>query len=303
MIEQTVAGILFLALASVAPAQQAFPTSDAAVAELADAAAASDQPRLDRLFGPTYAEFRQGQQADPALAQARFREFSAAFARFHALIPDGTDRYTLVVGADAWPFAIPLVRSGNRWSFDGAAGVEELRNRLVGANEVNAIAVLDTLAAAQHEYALTDHDGDGVLEYAMRVLSTPGNEDGLYWEIDGEDPDAVPAPLDLLKRAADAVLGERAAGTPFLGYYYRPLFAQGPNAPAGAYEYRVNGHMVHGFAMIAWPAQYGETGVMTFIINQDHVIYERDLGEGTAATVGSITSFDPGEGWVPVADE
>ena len=181
MIKQMVAAALLVSVATVASGQQQFSNSDAAIAELAAAAASGDQPRLDRLFGPTYAEFRQGQQADPALAQARFREFSAAFTRFHALIPDSTDRYTLVVGADAWPFAIPLVRSRNRWSFDGVAGVEELRYRLVGANEVIAIAVLDTLAAAQHEYATADHDGDGVLEYAMRVVSTPGNEDGLYW--------------------------------------------------------------------------------------------------------------------------
>jgi hypothetical protein len=303
MIKQTLLATLVAVAASVALAQQEFGTSDAAVAALAEVVAANDQVRLDQLFGPAYASFRQGQQADLALAQARFREFSAALAEFKSLEPAGENRYTLVIGAYAWPFAIPLVRSGSRWHFDGVAGVEELRNRIVGANEVNAIAVLDTIALAQREYALEDHDGDGVLEYAMRIISTPGQQDGLYWEIEDEDPDAVPAPLDLLKFVADAILGERVEGTPFLGYYFRMLYSQGSNAPAGSFEYRVNGHMVHGFAMIAWPAQYDETGVMTFIVNQDHVIYERDLGEGTAAIVGSIASFDPGDGWRPVADQ
>jgi len=177
-----------------------------------------------------------------------------------------------------------------------------MRNRVIGANELNAIAVLDTIAAAQREYQLADYDGDRVHEYAARVLSTPGQRDGLYWEPSADDPFET-APLDLLKTVADAVLGERPEGSPFLGYYFRMLYAQGPNAPAGAYEYRINGHMVGGFAVIAWPAQYGETGVMTLIVNQDHVIYERDLGEGTAATVGSISTFDPGEGWIPVIDE
>ena len=215
-------------------------------------------------------------------------------------MPQGEDRYTLFVGAYAWPFPIPIVRSGSRWRFDGAAGVEELRNRMVGANELNAIAVLDTIATAQREYFLTDHDGDGALEYAQRVMSTPGQQDGLYWEIDADAPD--PAPLDLLKRVSDAVLGERTEGSPFLGYYFRMLYSQGSSAAAGAFDYRINGHMVAGFALVAWPAQYGETGVMTFILNQDHVVYERDLGDDTAEIVGSISSFDPQEGWLAVED-
>ena len=295
--------ILLVAATQAAIAQQEFGTPEAAVDALARAAEANDQARLDELFGPDYGSFRQAQQADPALAQLRFRRFTAGLREFHSLVPRSEDRYTLVVGADAWPFSIPIVRSGKLWRFDGAAGVEEMRNRLVGANELNAIAVLDTIASAQREYALADHDGDGVLEYAMRVSSTPGKQDGLYWEVDADDPNAsLPAPLDLLKTLADAVLGERADGSPFLGYYFRMLYSQGPHAAAGAYEYRINGHMVAGFAMLAWPAQYGETGVMTFILNQDHVIYQNDLGEDTAAIVGSIASFDPQEGWTPVDD-
>jgi len=303
MIKNIVLAML-LAASAQALAQQEFATPQAAFDALTEAAQANNHARLDELFGPEYGSFRQAQQADAALAGLRFRQFTARLREFHSLVREGDDRYGLFVGADAWPFPIPIVRAGRTWHFDGAAGVEEMRNRIVGANELNAIAVLDVIAAAQREYALADHDGDGVLEYVARVLSTPGQQDGLVWEVDAGDPSAVlPGPLDLLKTVSDAVLGERDAGTPFLGYYFRMLYSQGPNAPAGAYEYRVNGHMVGGFALIAWPAQYGETGVMTFMLNQDHVIYERDLGAGTAATVGSISSFDPGEGWTPVDDE
>jgi hypothetical protein len=296
--------VVLAAVTQTAVAQREFRTPEAAVEALAQAAEANDQARLDELFGPDYRAFRQTQQVDAALAQLRFRQFAARVREFQALVPQGSDRYTLFVGADAWPFSIPIVRAAGRsWRFDGAAGVEELRNRIVGANELNAIAVLDAIAGAQREYILADHDGDGVLEYAMRIMSTPGQQDGLYWEIDADDPGAaLAAPLDLLKTVAEAVLGERPEGSPFLAYYFRMLYAPGPNAPAGAYEYRVNGHMVGGFALIAWPAQYGQTGVMTFILNQDHVVYERDLGPDTAATVGSIAAFDPGEGWTPVDD-
>ena len=148
------------------------------------------------MFGPDYGWFQQGQQADPALAQLRFRQFAAALKEFRSLVPAGDGAFTLVVGAAAWPFSIPIVKSGNSWHFDGAAGVEEMRNRMVGANELNAIAALDAIAAAQREYALDDHDGDGVLEYAQRVMSTPGQHDGLYWEGDAENPIATRAPLD-----------------------------------------------------------------------------------------------------------
>ena len=302
MIKQALLALALAAGARGALAQQEFRTPQAAVDALVQAARAHDVDRLDALFGPEYAAFRRSQQVDPALAELRFRQFTRRIEEFRSLAALDQDRYTLFVGADAWPLSMPIVRSGRTWRFDGAAGVEEMRNRVIGANELNAIAVLDTIAVAQREYELADHDGDGVLEYAARVLSTPGQRDGLYWEVSADDPFEI-APLDLLKTVADAVLGERAEGAPFLGYYFRMLYAQGPNAPAGAYEYRVNGHMIGGFALIAWPAQYGETGVMTFIVNQDHVIYERDLGAGTAAAVGSIATFDPGEGWAPVVDE
>jgi hypothetical protein len=302
MISRALLALALTAVTRTALAQQDFSTPQAAVDALVQAAEAHDLDRLDALFGPEYAAFRRSQAVDPGLAELRFQQFTTRIEEFRSLAALDQDSYTLFVGADAWPFSMPIVRSGRAWRFDGAAGVEEMRNRMVGANELNAIAVLDTIAVAQREYELMDHDGDGALEFASRVLSTPGQRDGLYWEYSADEPFNV-APLELLKTVADAVLGERPEGSPFLGYYFRMLYAQGANAPAGAYEYRVNGHMVGGFAMVAWPATYGETGIMSFIVNQDHVIYERDLGAGTAAAVGAISAFDPGEGWVPVADQ
>jgi hypothetical protein len=156
---------------------------------------------------------------------------------------------------------------------------------------------------AQREYAWEDRDGDGAVEYAQRFASTPGQRDGLYWEEDPSKPDDEASPLGPLVAYAEARVGQHSAGEPFLGYRYRILEGQGPSAKAGALDYVVNGQMVAGFAALAWPAQYGETGIMTFLVNQDGVIYQRDLGEDTENAVASIRRFDPGNGWTPVDDD
>jgi hypothetical protein len=295
--------MLLFAAALPAAGEADFPTPEAAVDALKAAVAERDPARFDALFGPDYREFAAGQAADPALATVRMERLQFAMQQFVNLDRESEDRYSLVIGAMGWPFPIPIVRTDGGWHFDGAAGVEELRNRLVGANELNAIALLDAYAGAQETYGLEDYDGDGVIEYAQRVASGPGTRDGLYWETDPEDADEVESPLAALKAFADAVLGERAEGAPLLGYHFRVLYRQGPSAKAGAYDYVVNGHMVGGFAMIAWPAAYGDTGVMSFIVNRDGVIYERDLGEETAQRAAAIDSFDPDEGWSAVDDQ
>jgi len=292
-------------LVAVGPAnaETTFPTPQAAVDALVQAIAAHDRARFLELFGEDYQSFSEGQQSDPALAKLRVERFERGLAEFKSLEQETPDRYSLVVGAVGWPFPIPIVRVGDLWQFDGKAGVEELRNRLVGANELNAIAVMDAYAEAQRKYALDDHDGDGVLEYAQRVGSTPGTHDGLYWPVDGDDPDAEISPLGPLKELADAVFGgDVHKGDPFLGYRFRILNAQGSHGKAGAYDYRVHGHMVGGFAMVAWPANYGDTGVMTFVVNRDGVIYQRDLGETTEKDVEKIKKFDPDDRWSPVDD-
>lgn len=292
-----------LLLALPAAAQERFRTPEAAVAALDAAMKADDEgKKLDRLLGPAFTEFHQSQREDRAQMQSRFKRFAANYAEFRTLSGTGDVR-TLIVGAEGFPFPFPLVKRGSRWSFDGEAGVEELRNRYVGANEINAVSVLDIIAAAQLEYLTDDWDGDGVIEYASRIVSTPGTRDGLYWETDAEDADAQESPLALLVDLARAVVGKTGAGEPFLGYRYQSLGGQGAAAKGGAWDYTINGHQVAGFAAIAWPAAYGDTGVMTFVINQDGVIYEADLGAETEAKAAAITKFDPGEGWVEVKDE
>ena len=296
---------LMLALAS-APAlaqQKRFATPEEAVDAMVKAAEKSDFHALEQLFGPEYAEFHRGQDADLALAENRRERFKEALKEFRSLSVAGTDKRVLHVGSEGWPFPIPIVKKGNRWQFDGAAGVEELRNRIVGANELNAIATLDAYSVGQRLYGLDDHDGDGVLEYAQRLESTAGTHDGLYWESDVEDPDAVHSPLGPLVALAELALGEREPGDPFLGYNFRILTSQGAGAKAGAYDYLVNGHMVGGYAAVAWPADYGETGVKTFLVNQDGMVYEKDLGDDTPTAVAAIKRFDIGEGWAVVDDE
>jgi hypothetical protein len=291
--------LLLMAHATAAAAQ--FPSREAAVAALTQAVEDRDWDRLAGLLGPEYEAFQEGQEADAALAEARTERFMTSFREFHGFVALGGDRQLLVVGAMAWPFPIPLVESGGEWRFDGAAGVEELRNRIVGANELNAIATLDLFTEAQRRYALEDRDGDGVLEFAARVISTPGTRDGLYWEPEGDQ--GVASPLEVLKRLSDALLGEREEGAPFLGYHFRILHGQGEHAAGGAFDYDINGHRLGGFGMLAWPAEYGETGVMSFLINQNHVVYERDLGDETATVAASIELFDPEPGWSAVGDD
>ena len=293
---------LGLLLALPAAAQEKFRTPEAAV-EALDAAvkAKDDGKKLDRLLGPEFTRFHESQVEDRAQMMARFARFDENYSEFRSLSGTGDTR-TLIVGAEGFPFPFPLVKRGNRWSFDGKAGVEELRNRYVGANEINAVSVLDIIAAAQLEYLSNDQDGDGVVEYAARIASTPGQRDGLYWAVDADDPDAVESPLAPLADLAALVMGKRDAGEPFLGYHYQSLGGQGAAAKGGAWDYTINGHQVAGFGAIAWPAVYGDTGVMTFIINQDGVIYEADLGPESEAKAAAITKFDPGEGWVAVND-
>jgi hypothetical protein len=294
--------VLLIVPGATVLAEQSFPTREAAVESLLAAVESQNGDQLVSILGEEYAGFQKGQSTDPDLAAHRAQRFAAALREFQSFRDLGEDRYILVVGAQAWPFPIPIVKSDDQWHFDGAAGVDELRNRIVGANELNAIALLDVYAAGQREYALEDHDGDGVIEFAARIRSTPGTRDGLYW--DPEDGgELLSSPLDLMAELAGALFHGREQGSPFLGYYFRVLSSQGSHAKAGAFDYQINGHQLGGFALLAWPAQYGETGVMSFIVNQDHVIYERDLGPETGDLVKSITAFDPDETWTEVEDD
>ena len=211
------------------------------------------------------------------------------------LAPDelAPDRVVLKIGKRLWPFPFPLVRAADgRWSFDTRAGLEEIRNRRIGENELTAIETLRAYVDAQRLYASADHDGDGVLEYARRFISTPGRTDGLYWPEEqgaGESPAAAAIDPEGLDRAA--------AGKGYFGYQFRILEGQGSNVAGGRYDYVINGNMIAGFAAIAWPVAYGETGVHTFVVNQAGIVYEKDLGPRTAARAAKIRRFDPNGTW------
>lgn len=278
-----------------ADSSRTFATPADAIAALDRAVNAGDRDELAALFGPSADRLVN---PDAVQGAAEFAEFTAAFNTSHQLVPGSNRQLILEVGSDAWPFPIPLVQDADGWQFDGAAGVEELLNRRIGRNELHVLRVLRACVQAQREYASRDRDGDGVLEFAARIVSSPGRTDGLYWppELNGEI-----SPLGPLVADAQAE-GYRApsaadAPQPFHGYFFKLLPRQGPHAPGGAYHYNINGNRIGGFAFVAWPAAYGESGIMTFIVSHQGRIYERDLGPRTARQVRRLTAYDPGTGW------
>jgi len=234
------------------------------------------------------------------VADRRAREkFLAAYDEKNALVAEPDGRVTLQVGKDDWPMPIPLVKSFGSWRFDTHRGKEEILNRRIGRNELSVRQVCLAIVDAQREYAAMDHNKDGVLEYAQKVISDPGEKNGLYWETHDDEP---PSPLGPL--VADAVEegyggGKKESGQrrPYHGYYFKQLWSQGPNAPGGARDYMVNGRMIEGFAVVAWPAEYGNSGVMTFLVSHQGVVYERNLGKRTASIASSMTALDPDSEW------
>jgi hypothetical protein len=285
------AGVLALglALAPIASAQQkAFPTPEAAMEAFGDALARSDSEAMTGLLGSGYRQY-----IPPAGADYRYR-FLAAWAKAHAVKPQGDDRATVAVGTDGWTLPIPIVKTPKGWQFDMRAGAEEMRIRRIGRNELAVMQAMLAIYDAQMEYALVDRNGNGVREYAARFRSSPGKRDGLYWPTREGEP---PSPLGAAYAAAQAAGG---GDDGYYGYRYRLLDAQGKNAPGGAYEYTVRGKKIGGFAAVAWPVKYGDTGVMTFMVSHDGVVYEKDLGPNTAARAGTITRFDPDSTWIKV---
>ena len=237
--------------------------------------------------------------SDPAAARRNRDTFVAAAAEGWRLEEAGATERTLIVGNEQWPFPVPLVESGGRWRFDAAAGREEVIARRIGRNELNAIRVSRLYVAAQRLYAKSGHDGQPAGVYARKLHSDKGTHNGLYWPAArGEKRSPIG---DLLAGAAKEGTGPAAGGkTPFHGYYFRILTAQGPAAKGGARNYVRNGQLTGGFALVAWPATYDVTGVMTFIVNEDGVVHEQDLGAKTGDLVGAMRAYDPGAGWTAV---
>jgi hypothetical protein len=283
---------LALALPLASLAQQTFPTPEAAADALAAALKANDEAGLVNLVGPKHRALVVA--GDSAYDAARRAEAAAALASWRSLDARGENRRILRMGAQAYPFAIPIVREGSSWRFAAEQGAEELLNRRIGANERNAIQVLRAYVDAQRQYAAEDRDGDGVVQYARRLGSSPGKHDGLYWD---SGPDGQESPFGPL--LASAEVAGHTPGDPYRGYHFRILDRQGSHAKGGAYNYVINGRMVAGYAMVAYPHD-GNSGVMTFIVNQNGKIFQKSLGTRTLETASKMTSFDPGPGWTLV---
>jgi hypothetical protein len=288
------AGALLLVLSLLPAARgaraesQLFASPQDAARALVEASRANDEAALRRLVAEEHAALVLDSD-DPAVGERRQRIAEGADARL-VYREDGPDRVTLVVGLEAYPFPLPLVRSERGWQFDAAAGAEEIIDRTVGMDELMAITVLRDYVEAQQRYASEPRDESGVRRFASRFLSTAGKRDGLYWE---SGPDEEPSPFGPL-------FGERGEATrdaPYYGYRYRILTRQGAAAPGGAYSYVINGNLVAGFAAIAWPAEYGRTGVTTFIVNHYGTVYEKDLGPKTGQVAAGITAYAPDESW------
>ena len=273
-----------------------FDTAEDAVAALIEAGRKSDDARLSELFGPGSEDLLSS--GDAVADRAALERFIAQYDEKHALVPDGDDRFELRVGNDEWPLPVPVVRRDGKWYLDGAEGADEIVYRRIGRNELGAIAVARGYVEAQHEYAAADHDGEGAGIYAHKLVSDPGTQNGLYWpSVEGESESPVGEFI-----AAAATEGYRADGGTYHGYRYRPLFSQTDNANGGAMDYFDKGVLRNGFALVAWPADYGASGVMTFIVNQDGVVFQKDLGEGTEAAVNAMNAYDPDSTWVAVVD-
>ena len=275
-------------------AQRHFATPEEAVQALIQAVQDRDRPAIAALLGPEFSELVEGQGSE---ANSEDRErFLAAVKRATVLRPDGDDRRILEIGLAAWPMPAPLVHDAQGWRFDGAEGVEAVKDRIVGRNELEAIRVLNAYVDAQVAYASEDRDGDAVLQYAQKLASTPGQHDGLYWPVTGTEE---ASPFGPFLAAAGVHPESREPATPYYGYLYRIMTRQGPNAPGGAYDYVINGNMIAGFAMVAWPAEYGETGVMTFLVNQNGIVLERDMGPKTDEIGPQMLTYNPDGGWLP----
>jgi len=289
-------------LALAAPVQRTFASAEEAAAALVTAVKSGDRTAVLDILGHDAKTwiFSPDAVADRDLAS----RFVAAYERQHAIAPDRENRATLTVGPDEWPFAFPLVKSGAKWRFDTAAGKREMLARRIGENELAAINVLLAIVDAQREYAAEDRNADGLREYARRFASSDGKKDGLYWPTAANEPQSPLGPL--VSRAARE--GYRKGDSPekpvpFHGYYFRMLKGQGPLAKGGAVDYEVRGRMIGGFAVVAWPAKWGNTGVMTFIVNHDGVVHEKDLGAATAETASAMTRFNPDAQWAVVRND
>jgi len=288
----TLGALLLVPACATDPRQARFGSADEAVRQLIAAARAEDVAQLEEIFGAGSRGLVHS--GDDVADRAGRQRFVEAFDQKHALVENADGSMTLLVGDVDWPFPIPLVDADGAWHFDTAAGQDEILDRRIGRNELDTIQTCLAVCDAQEEYALADRDEDGLLEYAAAIVSRPGQRDGLYWKT--EDGEASSPLGPLVADSVEAGYGGSGATTearPVHGYYFRILKAQGPSAPGGARDYVVHGSMLAGYSLLAVPAEYGNSGVMSFMVNQDRIVYQADLGPDTAAKAATIQAFDP----------
>lgn len=289
------AALVLMLLTPSARAQQAYPSPEDAAAALAAAVKTGSKRAMLKVLGNDAKDIIESGD-DVADAETRER-FLSAYEVKHSLKVEGNKKATLVLGADDFPFPVPLVNYRDGWEFDSAAGRLEILYRRIGRNELEAIQTSLAFVDAESEYADRDRTGEGAGIYAQRIASSPGKKDGLFWRDDHD-----PSPLGELaaRAAAEGYKAGSEGDAPYHGYYYRILKAQGPNAPGGALNYVVKGKMIGGFALIAYPAEYGNSGVMTFMVNHAGTVYQKDLGERTAVIAKRLYLFNPDQTWKKV---
>src|SRR5215831_12600189 len=263
-----------------AATQQTFASPEAGVQALIDAAKNNDTKTMLTILGPEARAYLN--TGDAVSDRASLARFVQAYEEAHALVPSGDTKVSLQIGNDEWPFPVPLVKDNTSWRFDSKEGKEEILNRRIGRNELDVIQVCLAYVDAQREYYMRNPRHVALPQYAAKFMSTKGKRDGLYWETTADEP---LSPLGPLLAQARREGYKRTAGTPipYHGYYYKMLTGQGSKAPGGAYDYVVRGQIIGGFAMVAYPAHYGSSGIMTFLVNHEGVVYQKDLGPNTTA--------------------
>jgi len=285
-----------------AASQKLFSSPEDALKGLVEAVKAKDKAALDQIFGPFAKDLRS---SDEVQAATEFEEFAKHIAEKTSLVKENDSKVIIYIGNESWPFPIPLVKINDQWFFDTVAGKEEILNRRIGEDELTAILVCHTYVKAQREYALKDWNGDGILAYAQKLRSDPGKKNGLFWR---HAPGEAMSPLGELVAQArmegykkgKSVFKEQPI--PFHGYYFKILTQQGEHAPGGKYTYIINGNMVGGFGLVAFPSEWGKSGIMTLIVNQQGKVFQKNLGPDTLKIAQEIQSFDPDETWTPVKE-
>jgi len=291
-------GVVLAAGPGQATEAKVYPTPEAAAQALVDAVKSGNQQAILDVLGSDAQDIVSS--GDPVQDKEAAEKFATSAKQMMHVDRTAEGINILSIGTDNWPFPIPIVKRGDGWFFDTLAGKQELLNRRVGANELDTIDTVRAYVDAQREYFSELHDGSEVMKYAERLISNDGKHDGLYWP--PKDGEAVSPFGPLVAEAQEEGYGKK--GAPYHGYYYRVLTAQGKAAPGGAYSYIINGNMIAGFALVAYPAQYGSSGVMTFIVNQQGVVYQKDLGLKTEAIAKAMKIYNPDSSWqkVPPAD-